>query len=1682
MPLTRLDNLISSKTGRYLYVSPDDFNASDELDNRGNSPNRPFKTIQRAFLEVARYSYLPGIDNDRFDEFTIMLMPGDHYIDNRPGPASNSTTPVFSFDQLNNAWTDSSVLDLSNPNNVLYQFNGTEGGCVVPRGCSLVGYDLRRTIIRPLYVPDPADKDQERTSMFNVTGGAYIWQFTIKDGDLTTKSPLYDSANGVGKVYSRKGDSTNLDIPEFSHHKITVFEYAQQSELDLYYEKIAKAFAQYQPTIDDPNEFGAKIQETRIVGPLSDLRTIDSIKVTDSSPVGTVTVEVTTKIAHGYIVGQYVAIQENGLDDALNGTFDVLSLDPTNRRVFTFELAGTTAGLGLQNNQTYTTGNGLSTNAYVQAEVDSVESASPYMFNLSIRSTWGICGLWANGAKASGFKSMVCAQYTGVSLQKDDRAFIRYDRFTNTWNQASLNDAFATTPYHTKGDAYWKDDWRNFHIRASNDSFVQCVSIFAVGFADHFLMESGGDMSITNSNSNFGNTSLHAIGHKGYSFNQDKGGYISDIIPPERLIESTANTQQIDYYTWDVQASRGTNTNLYFAGTGVTDPKKRPAATLGGYRIGAKSKEKIYVELEAYEATAGKATPTNSIFNATLEPSGFKSYPSSMQILNPSTVVVDNSAQDAANRIEDNKDLIVEEAYGYIIEKYPTLSPTLGISRSQIDLPFIVDAIISDLRLGGNINTIQAAEAYFTAGTLNYIDGFVFEVIEGFEYARDLAIAAMRNWDFLVTGAQVTNGSSFVTVPSTAGLVVGMKVEEYTQIAANNTTVVSTSLTTANIPADTYIKSIPSDTEIELGTVIGGSRSYLNTGVGLSATGTNSSANLFFKLEDPNGDIKGIWSSEEGTVDLTITQDTVYPECSATASAIETYFTSIKTIINNGINPVRDTAVFAHDLLLDNKNFIADAAVEEFRATQSTAPGSTWFDEVVDAVEAIAYNIKYGSNNKVYDFANIYFTTGSASGRETEYLQLYGTVANAVFAVVQSNAFTISPSATNNLTYSQVLNAQRNGTPTEANETTPLVDLIEAAIDSAGLVNPANAGVFAATTKTSPQQTVVPRQNPTTSTTQFANRATLFTVNAGGTNPHLFETGTPVRLVARAKAGKTPDERDIRLPIGFEPNRVYYVIAPGRNTQPFNYNQPTVYNGIFDGRDQTKLMLANTRENAAAGIYIYSPETDAIDDDVEILIQQYVLDETYDLHEYRVTFDGTSGTTLKTDVSHIFDKPTTAVSANNQLQKVFFRAEGSDGQVGTLPTLSGQGGTQISGTTEYYVRYNTDDTFKIFATAADAIAGAPEVTLVNSTTQFWYVFANKRVSPMRFDPTFVDTSASRVPSITDGLWYLNLKDESANDDNIMSRFSESDYDSASGQVQTTDSYYTRLEDKRSELDRIYRLRYVQPKDFPGAVRKPNNGFVIKLRTDTKRNLRPQKVLLEPVGGAPVKAEFRNPDTTNASEVIGMSVADFDAAVQAGTLDKDKIYDPDNNPAIVNTSNYLRFSIRSAREVVDGNQTLLEVTAFDHTVDDTNAPQLKNTVFHTVEINGPQAGSFTVSRSQSSPTNRVEWTGGSSGFGDTFYIFDTEEIQRRIFGQQDGIYYLTAVRGNISPFPTGAGNQGNFRNFKFSQPISKLYPLNYKNDPLWFKQLDATEVDPPATYSAADNYTHGLVTSTTSRVQ
>ena len=85
MPLNKLENFIKNTEGKILYVNPNDIDATDSITNQGNSLAQPFKTIQRALLESARFSYVEGNNNDLIEKTTILLFPGEHIVDNRPG-------------------------------------------------------------------------------------------------------------------------------------------------------------------------------------------------------------------------------------------------------------------------------------------------------------------------------------------------------------------------------------------------------------------------------------------------------------------------------------------------------------------------------------------------------------------------------------------------------------------------------------------------------------------------------------------------------------------------------------------------------------------------------------------------------------------------------------------------------------------------------------------------------------------------------------------------------------------------------------------------------------------------------------------------------------------------------------------------------------------------------------------------------------------------------------------------------------------------------------------------------------------------------------------------------------------------------------------------------------------------------------------------------------------------------------------------------------------------------------------------------------------------------------------------------------------------------------------------------------------------------------------------------------
>ena len=607
MPLNKLDNFIKNTEGRILYVSPSDLDSTDSISNQGNSLAQPFKTLQRALLEAARFSYQKGNSNDDVEKTTILLMPGAHVIDNRPGFAVYSdgvTARAVAPNGATSAAIDTlsltldSNFDLTQSDNILYKFNSVNGGVVVPRGTSVVGLDLRKTKLRPKYVPNPTDSNVANSAIFRITGACYFWQFCFFDGDT------------AGNVYTDPVDFSvnNQSVPKFSHHKLTCFEYADGvnnvrnyglTDLDMYYAKLSNAFNpasdrdidQKYPT----NSLGFEKQrpEWEIVGAFAaDPITIYSIEAgSGGTPSNQVTVK--TAVPHELSAGTPIKIKGVSPED-YNISTVVQSISTEDSTIFTYLLPSFRPNL---------TTPGSPSGATVTIETDTVSGASPYIFNISLRSVYGMNGMLADGSKASGFRSMVVAQFTGVSLQKDDRAFVKYNSTSRVYEGLSTTKVAGATlssqssstninsVYHLDPLAIYRNGWESSHIKATNDSFIQIVSVFAIGFNKHFDAQTGADFSITNSNSNFGQIAISASGFKKEAFDKDNKAFITSIIAPRAIVSTE---EKIDWISLDVQKTItvANNTRLYLFGFTAKDDV--PPVLTQGYRVGAQVGDKLY--------------------------------------------------------------------------------------------------------------------------------------------------------------------------------------------------------------------------------------------------------------------------------------------------------------------------------------------------------------------------------------------------------------------------------------------------------------------------------------------------------------------------------------------------------------------------------------------------------------------------------------------------------------------------------------------------------------------------------------------------------------------------------------------------------------------------------------------------------------------------------------------------------------------------------------------------------------------------------------------------------------------------------------------------------------------------------------------------------------------------------
>ena len=694
-------------TNVILYVNQSDLNATDSINNSGGNLNKPFKTIERALLEASKRSYVAGAQNDKFEAFTIMVLPGDYEVDNRPG-YDVTTNPVTGLDDANFQTN-------------LHRFNPRNGGIIVPRGTSIVGYDLRKTVIRPKYVPSPTEDsgsitndayfvndntfdgaqilekgrgyivEQAYLHIFNQSqSGETYASISSSIGDKCKRdigyivdsviSDLREGGNSnsfvAGELYTQAQDDdgvnevsdlTGLNSALERTATIDAFNFARDVMKDLvdangdsgnaaWFTEETTGKTITRPTLVYGVDYGTTGGATQS-GDCSDVSTAintligittgilnapdtynDTIKKVLPVAYQTSIFKVTGGCYFWQMTFKDAKTVSNTFDSvSFNGsgvpTFTTAtSVSYSHHRVVSFTYADQRSfdgelDLYYKRIDAWDTsldgGNARETrlgeyqivgDASSKQLIDTVNSCSPYIFNCSLRSVLGLCGMHTDGSKVkdNSFKSMVVAQFTGISLQRDTDAYWQpHNKSGKVYTSATSPVSLPTGdtkrnvvgiaestenrgPIFADPDSEYKHDWRHFHIKASNGAFIQVVSVFAVGYADQFLSVNGGDMSITNSNSNFGQISLRAAGSKFKADPPSANGKITALIPP-------AGISKVSQYAeiYPINADITWEENLGDTATAVKSDWENRKIQFA--QLNAPDKFKLYIEIPGVE-------------------------------------------------------------------------------------------------------------------------------------------------------------------------------------------------------------------------------------------------------------------------------------------------------------------------------------------------------------------------------------------------------------------------------------------------------------------------------------------------------------------------------------------------------------------------------------------------------------------------------------------------------------------------------------------------------------------------------------------------------------------------------------------------------------------------------------------------------------------------------------------------------------------------------------------------------------------------------------------------------------------------------------------------------------------------------------------------------------------------
>jgi len=135
-------------------------------------------------------------------------------------------------------------------------------------------------------------------------------------------------------------------------------------------------------------------------------------------------------------------------------------------------------------------------------------------------------------------------------------------------------------------------------------------------------------------------------------------------------------------------------------------------------------------------------------------------------VFNDPTGVTANIAN-AADILQANKNFLIEEGIAYITANFAGL--TYNQTKCRQDISFIVDAVTYDVLYNGNSQTADAADEYYSSGTLQIETSEKTATIATFNYIKSVASACVTNTVVTIVVNIIENAyTSIITLEESA--------------------------------------------------------------------------------------------------------------------------------------------------------------------------------------------------------------------------------------------------------------------------------------------------------------------------------------------------------------------------------------------------------------------------------------------------------------------------------------------------------------------------------------------------------------------------------------------------------------------------------------------------------------------------------------------------------------------------------------------------------------------------------------------------------------------------------------------------------------------------------------------------------------------------------------------------